>query len=60
MNGLNRKDPAKHPGVKIEILNPESVTLNELFGFVNQNTMEWNDGVLSSMMSRICKDESTD
>ena len=39
--------------VKYEILNPKSVTMNEVYGFVND--MEWNDGVLSCMMSRLCK-----
>lgn len=60
MNALNKFDQKKYPQVKLEILNPKSVTLNELFGFVDYNTMEWNDGVLSSMMSRLCKDESND
>lgn len=57
---LNEKDPNKYPKVKLEILNPKSVSINELFGFVNNMTMEWNEGVLSSMMSRLCKDESND
>lgn len=56
---LNEREPSKYPRVKIEVLNPKSVTINELFGFVNA-TMEWNDGVLSSMMGRLCKDESQD
>jgi dynein heavy chain len=46
--------------VKIEILNPKAVTINELFGYVDSNTNEWNEGVLSSMMARLCKDESQD
>jgi len=59
MNTLNEKD-GKFAKVRTEILNPKSVTINELFGFVDPNTMEWNDGVLSSMMSRLCKDETLD
>ena len=43
----------------MEVINPKSVSINELFGFVNA-TMEWNDGVLSSMMARLCKDETND
>lgn len=54
---LNEREPTKYPKVKYEVLNPKSVTINELFGFLN-STMEWNDGVLSSMMARLCKDES--
>lgn len=57
---MSEKDPLKFPKVKLEILNPKSVTINELFGYVNPQTMEWNEGVLSSMMSRLCKDESLD
>ena len=60
MNNLNKTDPKKFPCVKIEVLNPKTVSLNELYGWVDQNTMEWSDGVLSSMMSRLCKDESMD
>lgn len=59
LNTLNEKEPIKYPKVKFEVLNPKAVTINELFGYVNA-TMEWNDGVLSSMMSRLCKDETMD
>ena len=59
LNTLGEKD-SKYAKVRVEILNPKAVTINELFGFVDPNTMEWNDGVLSSMMSRLCKDESSD
>ena len=60
LNTLGEKDSARFSKVRVEILNPKSVTINELFGYVDSNTMEWNDGVLSSMMSRLCKDESND
>lgn len=60
MNALNEREPNKFPKVRLEVLNPKSVTINELFGFVNAQSMEWNEGVLSSMMSRLCKDESLD
>ena len=49
-----------YQNVQIEMLNPKSVDINELFGYVDTNTMEWNEGVLSSMMSRLCKSESKD
>lgn len=51
---------AQFPSVRVEILNPKTVTLNELFGFVDHATLEWNEGVLSSMMSRLCKEESSE
>lgn len=41
-------------------MNPKSVTDKELFGWVDPMTNEWNDGVLSTMMSRLCKEESLD
>lgn len=35
MNVLHKEDPKKYPFVKAEVLNPKSVTLNELFGWVD-------------------------
>ena len=54
MNALNKADPKQFPGVKLEILNPKAVDMKELFGFVDGN-LEWHEGVLSSMMGRLCK-----
>ena len=54
LNALNRTDP-KYPAVKNEVLNPKSINLKELFGYVDAN-LEWHEGVLSSMMSRLCKE----
>ena len=58
LNTLNKEDSQKFPGVKHEFLNPKSINLKELFGYVDAN-LEWHEGVLSSMMSRLCKEEST-
>jgi dynein heavy chain len=41
-------------------LNPKSITINDLFGWMDINSMEWTEGVLSSMMARLCRDESND
>jgi dynein heavy chain len=54
------KGEDKFRSVSYEILNPKAVSMNELFGFVDDNTMEWNDGVLSALMGKICKMESND
>lgn len=54
LNSLNKTMPDKFPAVLIETLNPKSVDLKELFGYVDAN-LEWHEGVLSSMMSRLCK-----
>ena len=59
MNSIKSKG-GKYPGVGLEILNPKSVSIDELFGFVDKTSMEWNDGVLSTMMSRLCKEETND
>jgi dynein heavy chain len=53
MNTLAKEMPAsQYTSVRYEILNPKAITINELFGFVDPNTTEWNEGVLSSMMAR--------
>jgi dynein heavy chain len=52
--------PNKYPGIRFEVLNPKSVTINDLYGYMDINTMEWYDGVLSTMMARLCRDESLD
>eukprot|EP00439_Symbiodinium_sp_Y106_P018771 s5724_g2.t1 len=44
-----------------EIINPKSITMGELYGQYDEATMmEWTDGVLSSIMRRICEDEKPD
>ena len=58
MNTLYKIDSKKYPKVMTEVLNPKSITLNELYGWADRSTMEWNGGVLSTMMSRLCKDET--
>lgn len=60
MNSLHKLKPSEHPLVKHEVLNPKSITNNDLFGVMDLGTMEWTDGVLSSMMARLCRDESND
>lgn len=59
LNALNKAKKA-YPFVRHEVLNPKSITINDLFGFMDLSTMEWTDGVLSSMMARLCRDESMD
>lgn len=41
-------------------VNPKSLSLGELYGEYNLSTGEWLDGVLSSIMRKICSDESVD
>ncbi|KPA83847.1 putative dynein heavy chain [Leptomonas pyrrhocoris] len=42
--------------VKESLLNPKSVTMDELYGSYNQATREWKDGILSDLMRQICRD----
>jgi dynein heavy chain len=44
--------------VKVDVLNPKSITLGQLYGFVENS--EWQDGVLAKLVSECAKDESPD
>lgn len=35
-------------------MNPKALTLGELYGEYNLSTQEWMDGVLSSIMRKVC------
>ena len=39
-----------HKPVKLEKLNPKAVTMNELFGYTNIMTNEWNDGIAAKII----------
>ena len=36
--------------VHVEVLNPKSITMGELYGEVNLLTLEWRDGVLGRLV----------
>eukprot|EP00072_Mus_musculus_P067792 XP_017169555.1 PREDICTED: dynein heavy chain 14, axonemal [Mus musculus] len=42
------KSTGKKGKVDVCVLNPKCITLSELYGQLNINTMEWNDGLLSA------------
>jgi dynein heavy chain len=55
--GANQ-DEYKHQAVKTEIINPKSITIDELLGaFDDQNPPQWKDGVLSNVLKRICQEK---
>ena len=45
-----------HKPVKMEKLNPKSVTLNELFGYTNITTNEWTDGIAAKIIRENVKE----
>jgi hypothetical protein len=46
--------------VSVHIINPLSLSNDELYGSFDEGTHEWQDGVLARIMRTVCKDESPD
>jgi len=46
--------------VKVHCMNPKSITMDQLYGFVDPQTTEWQDGVLAKLVAESAKDESPD
>eukprot|EP00928_Gymnodinium_smaydae_P048232 TRINITY_DN3222_c2_g2_i2.p1 TRINITY_DN3222_c2_g2~~TRINITY_DN3222_c2_g2_i2.p1 ORF type:complete len:3935 (+),score=1014.18 TRINITY_DN3222_c2_g2_i2:1731-11807(+) len=46
--------------VQYQIINPKSITNDELYGAYDLATMEWTDGILSAIMRGMCQDEKPD
>jgi len=46
--------------VHVDIMNPKSITMGQLYGFVDPQTTEWIDGVLAKLVLDCSKDESPD
>jgi len=46
--------------VRIEPINPKSISMNELYGAYDLQTMEWTDGILSSVFRMFARDEKPD
>ena len=46
--------------VHVDILNPKSITMGQLYGYVDPQTTEWVDGVLAKLVLECTKDESPD
>jgi dynein heavy chain len=50
MNLLNSQGKAKYPIVHSKTLNPKSISMNELYGFVEVLTSTWTDGLASNII----------
>jgi len=46
--------------VHVDVLNPKSITMGQLYGYVDPQTTEWMDGVLAKLVLDCTKDESPD
>ncbi|RYY37571.1 hypothetical protein EON62_01045, partial [archaeon] len=46
--------------VRVEVINPKSISMNELYGAYDLQTMEWTDGILSSVFRMFARDERAD
>ncbi|XP_038654802.1 dynein heavy chain 14, axonemal-like [Scyliorhinus canicula] len=47
---------AKRGKVETLTINPKCITLGELYGYVDQSTMDWSDGLLAQAMRKFAKD----
>jgi dynein heavy chain, axonemal len=58
MNSLHEDKPEKYPKVKYYVLNPKSISMQELYGYVRADDQS-EIGVFSHLMDQLCnKDES--
>ncbi|CAD5112359.1 DgyrCDS1592 [Dimorphilus gyrociliatus] len=46
--------------VHLHILNPKSITMDELYGGINKLTLEWHDGLMAIKVREACQDTSED
>jgi dynein heavy chain, axonemal len=58
MSSLAHED--KFEKVHVDIMNPKSITMGQLYGFVDPQTTEWVDGVLAKLVLEASKDETPD
>ena len=49
----------KYEPVKVEMINPKSITMSQLYGSFDSNTHEWHDGVLAKMIRELSSDRTS-
>ncbi|KAE9255217.1 Dynein-1-beta heavy chain, flagellar inner arm I1 complex [Phytophthora fragariae] len=46
--------------VRVQVLNPKSISLNEIYGVYDLSTFEWIDGILSAIFRNLAADEKVE
>ena len=54
------KGEGDYETVRVDILNPKSITMGQLYGFVDPGTLEWQNGIAAKLVADAAKDESPD
>ena len=54
------KGEGTYQTVKVDILNPKSITMGQLYGYVDPATLEWMNGIAAKLVADAAKDESPD
>lgn len=66
MNQLNdeekekgiKPEDQKYQQVKIDVINPKAITIDELYGNMDDsNPPQWQDGILSSVLKKVCQEK---
>jgi len=53
------KEHERFDEVFIHVLNPKSITMGQLYGYSDEMTREWTDGILADMIRKCVKDQHT-
>ncbi|KAI9190457.1 hypothetical protein H9P43_001891 [Blastocladiella emersonii ATCC 22665] len=60
MTLLHQTKPDAFEQVQLSLLNPKSITMDELYGAVNLATMEWKDGLIGNITRQQVSDTTND
>lgn len=50
----------RYQKVHVHIINPLALSNDEIYGYFDPGTHEWQDGILARIMRTVCRDESPD